>query len=116
VYDVGNRESFDNLELWFNELETYASSKDVVKMVIGNKIDDESRRQVSRKEGEAFAKRFSTLFIECSAKTKAGVDQAFEELVHKIVDTPSLWQKGKKNAGVNLQASPPPEEGSSCSC
>ena len=40
VYDVGNRESFDNLEIWFNELETYASSKDVVRMVIGNKIDE----------------------------------------------------------------------------
>ena len=40
MYDVGNRESFDNLEIWFNELETYASSKDVVRMVIGNKIDE----------------------------------------------------------------------------
>lgn len=38
VYDVANRESFDALPKWYNELETYVSPK-VVKMVVGNKVD-----------------------------------------------------------------------------
>lgn len=32
-----------------------------------------------------FAKRHQTLFIEASAKTRDGVQCAFEELVHKVV-------------------------------
>lgn len=31
-----------------------------------------------------FARRHQTLYIEASAKTKDGVQSAFEELVHKV--------------------------------
>lgn len=39
---------------------------------------------MSYEEGEALAKKSQSLFIECSAKTKIGVKQAFEELVEKV--------------------------------
>ena len=37
VYDVSNRASFEHLQLWFTELETYASSKEVIKIIVGMK-------------------------------------------------------------------------------
>ncbi|KAJ2640980.1 Ras- protein Rab-18-B, partial [Coemansia sp. RSA 1694] len=39
VYDVCSRESFEHLNNWIDELSTYCSSDDIIKMVIGNKID-----------------------------------------------------------------------------
>ena len=39
VYDVSSQESFEGLEVWLNELDTYATKKDLVKMLVGNKID-----------------------------------------------------------------------------
>lgn len=39
VYDVSNEESFQALEVWLNELDTYSTRKDLVKMLVGNKID-----------------------------------------------------------------------------
>lgn len=39
---------------------------------------------VTYEEGANFARKLSTLFVECSAKTKVGVKQAFEELVEKV--------------------------------
>lgn len=39
VYDVSNRETFDALNTWWNEVNTYCSSPDVVKMIVGNKVD-----------------------------------------------------------------------------
>ena len=43
VYDVSLRESFDALEVWLNELDTYATKKDLIKMLVGNKIDKVSQ-------------------------------------------------------------------------
>lgn len=39
---------------------------------------------ISRKEAEAYARKSHTLFLECSAKTRYGVKEAFEELVRKV--------------------------------
>jgi len=116
VYDVSSRDSFNDLQTWFNELDTYCSSKEVVRMIVGNKVDKESSREVSKQEGQEFARKLQTLFVECSAKTKLGVQQAFDELVQQIIDTPSLWQK---QAPANVRLQPNAEssaEVSGCSC
>ena len=39
VYDVTQRDTFASLEMWLTELDTYATKKDLVKMLVGNKID-----------------------------------------------------------------------------
>jgi hypothetical protein len=56
-------------------------TKDVL---LGNKVDKEFSRQVTTEEGKAFAERMGTLFVECSAKTKVGVQDTFRELVEKV--------------------------------
>ncbi|TEB24996.1 ras-domain-containing protein [Coprinellus micaceus] len=95
VYDVANRESFEALPRWYSELETYVSSS-VVKILVGNKVDKEYSRQVPTTEGQAFATRMNSLFIEASAKTALGVKEIFRELVEGIMDTPELWDSNAK--------------------
>ncbi|CAJ0824488.1 14313_t:CDS:10 [Entrophospora sp. SA101] len=100
VYDVSIRETFDQLDNWFNELNTYCSNKNIAKIIIGNKIDKGTERAISRKEGEAYARKLQTLYTECSAKTKYGVEEAFAELVRKEVAT---QKKIASNAATALQ-------------
>jgi small GTP-binding protein len=38
VYDVTNRDTFVKIENWLNELETYSTNQDIVKMLVGNKV------------------------------------------------------------------------------
>ena len=84
VYDVTSRHTFAKLDMWLSEVDTYATKPGIVRMLVGNKIDKQGEREVSREEGLAFARRHAMLFIEASAKTQDGVQCAFEELVQKV--------------------------------
>ena len=39
VYDVTCKETFNKLEEWLSECDTYTTKRDAVKMLVGNKID-----------------------------------------------------------------------------
>ena len=50
-------------------------------------------------EGKAFAGRTGCLFVEASAKTTVGITEAFNDVVARIIDTPSLWREDTPWAG-----------------
>ncbi|BBH07744.1 RAB GTPase homolog C2A [Prunus dulcis] len=103
VYDVTRRDTFTNLsDVWAKEVELYSTNKDCAKMLVGNKVDRESERAVSREEGLALAKDLGCLFLECSAKTRENVEQCFEELALKIMEVPSLLEEGSTAAKRNI--------------
>mmetsp|Transcript_34732 Transcript_34732/g.81087 ORF Transcript_34732/g.81087 Transcript_34732/m.81087 type:complete len:204 (+) Transcript_34732:78-689(+) len=91
VYDCTQRSSFDHVKFWQDEVRKYSTNQDAILMLVSNKVDLPSP-QVTREEGEEFAFANSMMFIETSAKTRQGIKQAFEEIVFKILDTPSLLQ------------------------
>ncbi|KAJ0970201.1 hypothetical protein J5N97_023078 [Dioscorea zingiberensis] len=103
VYDVTRRETFTNLsDEWAKELELYSTNQDCVKVLVGNKVDKEADRMVSREEGIALAQEYGCLFLECSAKTRANVEKCFEELALKILEVPSLLEEGSSVGKRNI--------------
>ncbi|CAA2995574.1 ras-related RABC2a-like [Olea europaea subsp. europaea] len=85
VYDVTRRDTFTNLsDVWAKEVELYSTNQDCIKMLVGNKVDRESERVVSREEGISLAKEFGCLYLECSARTRENVERCFEELALKV--------------------------------
>ncbi|KAL5569463.1 hypothetical protein UlMin_026038 [Ulmus minor] len=95
VYDVTRRETFTNLlNTWSKEVELYSSNPECVKILVGNKVDKEKEREVTREEGIALAEEHKCLFLECSAKTRENVQQCFKDLVLKILEVPSLLENG----------------------
>ncbi|KAK4475138.1 hypothetical protein MN116_002224 [Schistosoma mekongi] len=76
VYDITRRETFTHLTTWLEDARQHSSSNMVI-MLIGNKSDLESRRDVQKEEGEAFSREHGLIFMETSAKTAANVEDAF---------------------------------------
>ncbi|KAI9245511.1 ras family-domain-containing protein [Phascolomyces articulosus] len=81
VYDVTNRNSFNDIKLWLRDIDKYASD-DVCKLLIGNKSDME-QRQVTIAEGQELADSLGIPFLETSAKDSANVDGAFLKMVQE---------------------------------
>ncbi|KAK4281534.1 hypothetical protein QN277_013014 [Acacia crassicarpa] len=119
VYDVTRRDTFTNLsEVWAKEVELYSTNQDCMKMLVGNKVDRDSERVVSKEEGLALARELGSLFLECSAKTREKVDQCFKELALKIMEVPSLLEEGstvKRNILKQKQEPQAQQHGGCCS-
>lgn len=125
VYDITRRDTFEHLTSWLEDARQHSSSNMVI-MLIGNKSDLESSREVSREEGEQFAKEHGLIFTETSAKTAAGVEDSFintakhiNDMIKKGVFDVNNEANGIKigpqhtatNPGVNNNLNQPPGAG-----
>jgi len=85
VYDVTAKVSFQEVEEFHQSILRVKDVDFVPFILVGNKCDMEGRRQVSKEEGEALAKKLRCRFIEASAKSRKNVDELFAELVKEIM-------------------------------
>ncbi|OAA76135.1 secretion related GTPase SrgD [Akanthomyces lecanii RCEF 1005] len=87
VFDLSRRQTFDHVTDWLNDLRQIAEP-DIVVVLVGNKADltqEESRRQVTRKEAEEWARRNGILeYVETSAKSGENVENAFMRVAERI--------------------------------
>ena len=76
MYDVTDRETFENVRQWMHEIDRFANDN-VCKVLVGNKCDLEDKRKVSKEEGEELAKHYAIPYLETSAKSNICVEESF---------------------------------------
>ena len=84
VFDLTNRESFDNLKKWDDE--KYELAPGITTVILGNKNDLEEKRAVSKEEASKFASSRGYSYMETSALTGTNVNDAFNMVAYQIVD------------------------------
>ena len=85
VYDISNRDSFINLNNWFNKIDEYCNEEGkICKILVGNKNDTKDRK-VKEEEGKNLANEKKMAFFEVSSKTNDNVNQIFFFLANKIL-------------------------------
>jgi Ras-related protein Rab-1A len=83
VYDITDKESFDNVRQWLFEIDRYANEQ-VCKLLVGNKADLKNKRAVEFETAKAFADELNIPFLETSAKSATNVEQAFLTMAAQI--------------------------------
>jgi small GTP-binding protein len=85
VFDITNYNSFHNIKSWLNDVTLY-SNFPISMILIGNKSDLESKRQVSKIEAQKFADDNNIQYIETCCKNGLNVDEAFINVAKKILN------------------------------
>ena len=106
VYDITNKESFDTLDYWIEEIKS--NSQELSKMIlVGNKCDIEKERKIKKDDGKAYAKKKQIKFFEVSAKEGTNVNEVFEDLVKDILKsyspTDNFKKRGSKMLSIPVQ-------------
>jgi len=114
VYDISNRESFENVSSWIEDCRSQ-SPQTIYMVLVGNKSDLEDKRTVTFEEGQELAEKNNMIFYETSAKSGKNVETIFyksaEEIAKKIeqgyydLDNEGCGIKmgiNKKNKEINI--------------
>ncbi|XP_045321415.1 GTPase KRas isoform X2 [Leopardus geoffroyi] len=83
VFAINNTKSFEDIHHYREQIKRVKDSEDVPMVLVGNKCDLPSRT-VDTKQAQDLARSYGIPFIETSAKTRQGVDDAFYTLVREI--------------------------------
>lgn len=83
VFAVNNSKSFEDISLYREQIKRVKDADDVPMVLVGNKCDLPTRA-VDMKEAQEVARQYGIPFVETSAKTRMGVDDAFYTLVREI--------------------------------
>ena len=87
VYDITNLDSFEKIQDWVKSVyENTDSYKEIQMIIVGNKIDLEEDRTVSKEEGLKIGNYFDIDFFEASAKNADGVRNFMIKIIKDILN------------------------------
>eukprot|EP00013_Stygamoeba_regulata_P026562 CAMPEP_0177645674 /NCGR_PEP_ID=MMETSP0447-20121125/9372_1 /TAXON_ID=0 /ORGANISM="Stygamoeba regulata, Strain BSH-02190019" /LENGTH=186 /DNA_ID=CAMNT_0019148167 /DNA_START=369 /DNA_END=929 /DNA_ORIENTATION=- len=84
VYSITSHPSFEQVEKFRQQVLRVKDLPSLPIVIVGNKKDLESSREVTTEEGMALAKQYSTIFHEASAKTRHNVEDVFFDIVRRV--------------------------------
>ncbi|MFX1520719.1 MAG: GTP-binding protein [Promethearchaeota archaeon] len=91
VYDISNRESFENLSKWLQEVNKSRGSPSSYKgFLVGNKLDLAEYRIIDFEAAKAFAEKMGfEAYIEISVKDGSGISKLTDMLADNIIKNAS---------------------------
>ncbi|CRK92498.1 CLUMA_CG006051, isoform A [Clunio marinus] len=84
VFSVTDYASFEEIFKFHRQILRVKDRDEFPMLMVGNKSDLEAQRVISIEKAQELSRQLKIPYLECSAKVRINVDQAFYELV-KIV-------------------------------
>ena len=93
VFSLASRNSFDQIPDLRNRILRAKDRENVPIVLIGNKSDLVSQREVTLEQGQELAKTYRAPFFPTSAKNRTNVEEAFYELIREIRKDPTMLEQ-----------------------
>ncbi|MFW9831927.1 MAG: Rab family GTPase [Candidatus Thorarchaeota archaeon] len=84
VFDLTRPDTLEAIEEWIREI--HQDAGEVKVLLIGNKADLKKKRAIKKEEVQSWIDRYGWKYIETSAMTGDGVDEAFKILTEAIIE------------------------------
>ncbi|XP_064416545.1 ras-related protein R-Ras [Latimeria chalumnae] len=84
IFAINDRGSFNEMSKFHTQILRVKDRDEFPMILVGNKADLDSQRQVSKEEAQSFTHENRIMYMEASAKIRLNVDEAFYELVRAI--------------------------------
>ena len=92
-FDVVNKSTFESLNNYIEKIKEINDSNEII--LLGNKIDENDKREISKKEAKEFAEEKNIKYIECSCKNKINIREVFNEIIFMSYE--KFKEKGDNN-------------------
>ena len=101
VFDVGKKNTFDNIEKWLKEI--YDKKSAIPIILLGNKCDLKER-QIKKEDAEDYAENKKIPYYETSAKNNINIQESFKAIAEEAYKKIGLSSNieltvGKKQTG-----------------
>ena len=83
VYDITDDSSFNSVKQWIEDVQSFAN-KGTNLVLVGNKVDLNNKRKISKEEGQNLATEYGMDFYESSALTGENINDIFEGICQKV--------------------------------
>jgi Ras-related protein Rab-1A len=83
VFDITNRNSFDNIRNWIYEINNH--TENTCNILVGNKVDLIDKREITYEEAKEFADIYGLTYIEVSASNNINIHNVFDFLSKELI-------------------------------
>ena len=80
VFNISDLQTFHNVQFWLEQINSKVEMM-LPKFLIGNMVDREEKREISKDDCEEFAYANGLNYFETSALTGEGINEVFNELL-----------------------------------
>jgi len=98
IFDITNKESFEKISFWIQDLSNKIDLDNTCLILIGNKTDLKDQRKVSVEEAQKYAAQYNIEYYEVSALKNVGIIEMMEFFIKKCYNN----MKEKNNYSITI--------------
>ncbi len=102
LYDITQKASFDHIRNWITEIDKFGK-QGVLKVIVGNKLDMENNRKITKEAAENLALKYGIKLWEVSAKDNTNIEEMFLDTIKTLLEKNSKIISEGSSMATNIQ-------------